>query len=148
MTTTRESWHDGTYSHSWGASPIVGVTFGIVGVHAITPTYRDFEIRPRLGSLRNLQVVVPTLRGMINVTIMNGKDLYVNVPCNTRATLCLPKSDDDVIFSVKTHRLILDNNVEVKGRDTQSGHFCMVDSVGCGDGGLMRVLRGEVLNQL
>jgi hypothetical protein len=25
--------HDGTYSHEWGASPIVGVAWGVLGVH-------------------------------------------------------------------------------------------------------------------
>ena len=28
---TRESWHDGTYSHEWGASPLAGVAWGLLG---------------------------------------------------------------------------------------------------------------------
>ncbi len=31
LTMTRESWHDGTYSHEWGTSAIVGVAWGIMG---------------------------------------------------------------------------------------------------------------------
>jgi len=30
LTMTRESWHDGTYSHGWGSSAIVGVAWGIM----------------------------------------------------------------------------------------------------------------------
>lgn len=31
LTMTRESWHDGTYSHGWGSSAVVGVSWGVLG---------------------------------------------------------------------------------------------------------------------
>ena len=47
------------------------------------------------------------------MTIANGTDLYVDVPCNTRATLCLPRRSCH--FSVKSPPYVVDG-IEVEGR--------------------------------
>merc|ERR1712147_238611 len=91
---TRESWHDGTYSHAWGASPIVGVAWSIMGIHQTAPGFSSFVVKPKLGSLAHASITVPTLRGYINVTASAGA-LMVQVPCNSFATLCLPRSAFD-----------------------------------------------------
>ena len=44
-TMTRESWHAGTYSHEWGTSAIVGVVWGLMGVHQTSPGFRTFQAR-------------------------------------------------------------------------------------------------------
>ena len=47
---TRESWHDGTYSHGWGSSAIVGVSWGLMGVHELTAGWATFLVKPKLGA--------------------------------------------------------------------------------------------------
>ena len=42
LTMTRESWHDGTYSHGWGSSAIVGVSLGVIGLHQTAPAFAAF----------------------------------------------------------------------------------------------------------
>merc|ERR1719272_2107695 len=39
LTMTRESWHDGTYSHEWGTSAISGVVWGLMGIHQTAPGF-------------------------------------------------------------------------------------------------------------
>jgi hypothetical protein len=50
LTMTRESWHDGTYSHGWGSSAIVGVSWGLMGVHELTAGWATFLVKPKLGA--------------------------------------------------------------------------------------------------
>jgi len=141
LTTTRESWHDGTYSHQWGSSPVVGVAVGLMGVHQLEPGFRSFAVRPRLGDLTKASIRVPTLRGFIEIDA-TPDSISVRVPCNTAATLCLPLSSANELFSPSTHRLMLDNN-EVQGTALKtSGHFCAARPVGCGSSGAPRILRG------
>merc|ERR1712217_187620 len=142
LTMTRESWHDGTYSHGWGTSPIVGVVWGLMGVHQTAPAFAKFTVKPKIGSLKHASITVPTLRGYINVTAAPGA-IEVGVPCNTLATLCIPRSASDANFGLSpaTHRLILDD----KDVDAvlSGAHLCAESTVSCGAGGAPRRLRAE-----
>ena len=62
LTMTRESWHSGTYSHEWGTSAIVGVVWGVMGVHQTSPAWGSFTMKPKLGSL--------TVRFLLIVTVV------------------------------------------------------------------------------
>lgn len=60
---TRESWHSGTYSHEWGTSAIVGVVWGIMGVHQTSPAWGSWTMKPKLGGLTTATITVPTITG-------------------------------------------------------------------------------------
>jgi hypothetical protein len=136
LTMTRESWHEGTYSHQWGTAPIVGVVWGIMGVHVTAPGWATFTVKPKLGSLKDAAVKVPTLRGFIDV-VAKPSVVEVGVPCNTAATLCLPRSaQDTVLFRVANTKLMLDD-VEVKAVE-QGEHLCVAQPVSCGKDGAKR----------
>ena len=98
---TRESWHSGTYSHEWGTSGIVGVVWGIFGIHQTAPGWANFTMRPKLGGLQHANITVPTLTGYISASSdshtphQTPTRLEVNVPCNSVAKLCLPRSASD-----------------------------------------------------
>jgi len=137
---TRESWHDGTYSHGWGSSAIIGVTQGIMGVHQLSPGFASFSVKPKLGGLTSASITVPCLRGYINVTAGPNGALDVGVPCNTRAILCTPRSSHDLtVLSNETHFLLLDG--KVTPAMNSGGHLCLSEPVGCGASGTARVLR-------
>lgn len=141
LTMTRESWHDGTYSHEWGTSPIAGVVWGLAGLHQTAPAFASFTVKPKIASLEHLRLTVPTIRGYVNITAGPGA-LDVQVPCNSLATLCLPRSSRDVsVFSPETHRLLLDET-EVAAQAV-AGHLCATHPVGCGVAGAPRALRAE-----
>lgn len=141
LTMTRESWHDGTYSHGWGTSAIVGVSWGVLGVHETAPGWAAFTVMPKLGPLTRANGKVPTLRGFITVTATPGA-LDIEVPCNTAATLCTPRSSaDEVRLSSAAFALTLDG-VEVVAHE-RAGHLCTAQPVGCGAGGVPRALRTQ-----
>ena len=143
LTMTRESWHDGTYSHEWGTGAIVGVVWGIMGVHQTAPGFATFTVKPKLGSLAHASITVPTIRGYINVTAGPGS-VNVDVPCNTLAQLCLPRSSrDEMLYTPRTTRLLLDG-IEVPAFVTDGGHMCASEPVGCGGGGASRKLTAQL----
>ena len=141
LTMTRESWHQGTYSHQWGTSPIVGVVFGLMGVHQSAPGWASFTVKPKIASLEHAAITVPTLRGYINVTAKPGY-VEVGVPCNTLATLCLPRSSADTeSYTTQSHHLLLDG-LQV-GAASRGGHLCAAEAVGCSAGGSPRRLSAK-----
>jgi hypothetical protein len=164
LTMTRESWHDGTYSHGWGASAVVGVAMGVLGVHQTAPAFANFTVVPKLGPLARASGVVPTIRGFINVTATAATGAVdVTVPCGALATLCTPRSAADNYggrsssnssssSSSKAHRddnnhglttaafaLTIDD-AEVDAVEL-AGHLCASQPVGCGAGGAPRRVR-------
>jgi hypothetical protein len=145
LTMTRESWHAGTYSHGWGTSPLLGITWGLMGVHQLEPAWASFLVAPKLGSLANATIRVPTIRGFINVTAAPAA-VDVQVPCNSVATLCAPRSAADGVAaappSAATHALFLDG-VEQRDADFARvpGHACVARGLGCAGSGRAWELR-------
>ena len=142
LTMTRESWHDGTYSHQWGASAIVGVVWGLMGVHVTSPGWGTFTVKPKLGGLGSGDLKIPTMRGFISVQAKAG-EVAVAVPCNSMATLCVPRAaaDGGALFTPLNARLLLDG-AEV-GATTSGGHLCAAQPVGCGAAGAPRRLTAQ-----
>ena len=138
LTMTRESWHDGTYSHEWGASPIVGVAWGLLGVHQTAPAFATFTVKPKLGALDHASISVPTIRGPVNVTAHAAGALDVHVPCGALATLCLPRSARDSSSAAAT-ALLLDG--AAVPAVASGGHLCAGRAVSCGAAGAPRRLR-------
>jgi hypothetical protein len=101
-----------------------------MGVHQTAPGWATFTVKPKLGSLDHGSIIVPTLRGYINVTTKPG-EVEVGVPCNSMATLCLPRSAQDAfLYTPESHQLLLDG-VEVPAISTGS-HLCAIQKVSCG----------------
>jgi alpha-L-rhamnosidase len=145
LTMTRESWHSGTYSHEWGTSAIVGVAWGIMGVHQTSPGWGNFTMKPKLGGLTHATIKVPTLTGYITATA-TPTTLEVEVPCNSAAQLCLPRSTEDTAKRALLGALEapLSMNLQLDGGAVASfvegGHVCTSEPVGCGAGGAARLL--------
>jgi hypothetical protein len=114
-----------------------------MGVHPTSPGFETFTVRSKLGSLRTASITIPTLRGYIAVNASAGV-VEVNVPCNTRATLCLPRSSLDAggLYTLSTTQLLLDG-VQVSGV-TSGTHLCVAEPVGCGASGAARRLTAAV----
>jgi hypothetical protein len=143
LTMTRESWHDGTYSHQWGASAVAGVVWGLMGVHQTAPGFATFTVRPKLGGLDSATIKIPSLRGYITVTAPKEGGLEVTVPCNSVATLCMPRStrDNGVLLTLLSHHLLLDGT-EIEAV-AAGGHLCTARGVGCGAGGAARQINAR-----
>jgi len=152
LTMTRESWHSGTYSHEWGTGAIAGVVWGIMGIHQTAPAWANFTMKPKLGGLKHATITVPTLTGYITATATPTR-LEVNVPCNSAAKLCLPRSTADTAQRIAkgaglanseekpVHTELLLDGATVESV-VDGGHLCTHESlaVGCGASGAARVL--------
>jgi len=147
LSMTRESWHAGTYSHEWGTAALEGVVWGIMGIHQTAPAWGSFTMKPKLGSLTTAKIIVPAITGYIHATA-TPKSLSVRVPCNSAATLCLPRSAADTA----ARRSAAGNNNDAPLQATltldgaevlgyvDGGHLCTNTPVGCGTRGAARVL--------
>lgn len=140
VTMTRESWHDGTYSHPWGTGAVAGVVWGLLGVHQTSAGFATFTVQPKLGSLGHADLTVPTLRGHIRVKAQPGS-IEVEVPCGTRATLCLPLASGIDIQAPRTSSVLLDD-VEVTA-ENRGSHLCASEPVSCGASGAARRLASK-----
>lgn len=87
---------------------------------------------------------MPTLRGYIEVVAMPGS-VEVSVPCNTKATLCAPRSALDGPATLAETALLLDGE-EVPAVLT-GGHLCAQRAVSCGSGGAPRRLLARPRSQ-
>jgi alpha-L-rhamnosidase len=142
LTMTRESWHDGTYSHQWGTAPIVGVVWGLLGIHQTAPGFSTVTISPKIGNLTSISGKVPSIRGFISVSVPTHGTVDLAVPCGVAATVCLPRSAHDPVglYTSATHHLTLDGR-NVDAVDAPSGHLCAEKPIGCATRGSVRRLR-------
>ena len=113
-----------------------------MGVHELSPGWATFMVKPKIGSLTNATIRVPTIRGYINASAAPSA-LDVQVPCNSVATLCTPRSssDGDLVPSAATHKLLLNGAEQADAVFTPAGHACVARSLGCGAGGAAWQLR-------
>jgi hypothetical protein len=93
-----------TFSHPWAGSPAYLVYRGTLGIQALEPGYKRFEIRPQAGGLTRAEGVTPTVRGPITAafgTADAGRmDLAVDVPASTSARVALPAPEggEDTLY--------------------------------------------------
>jgi hypothetical protein len=98
----REMWHDGDYSHAWGASPTYQLSARVLGVRPASPGFKAIEIRPNPGDLRWAKGSVPTPKGPIEVSWQNPPDgrfgFSVRAPDGVACRLYLPGSAKPIDF--------------------------------------------------
>ena len=76
LTTLWEGWDigsrtygGGTYNHAWSGGSLTILSQYIGGISTQEPRFKRFEVNPQLGSLRSLCVTVPTVFGVIDLTV-------------------------------------------------------------------------------
>lgn len=94
-----EAWTRGekpnlSWSHPWASAPATAIAQGLMGVKALAPGYREFEVRPQPGTLEWAELRMPALSGFIKVRVDQSAwqfELTLVAPGNTRAVVCLPR---------------------------------------------------------
>jgi hypothetical protein len=100
-TLTTESWNSTvksnmTLSHPWGAAPAYAIMSGIFGIRPTTAGYSTFDVRFQTEGIGRASLTVPTIKGSITASFLEGDDAYtasVTVPANTQATVYLPAAE-------------------------------------------------------
>ena len=105
-TATMEAWTTDekpnlSWSHPWASSPASAVVWGLFGLRATKPTFKEMRVRPQPGNLSSATIKVPTRRGPIQAhirqhfaadsTTPTAFNLTLSVPASTSATACVPR---------------------------------------------------------
>lgn len=84
-----EHWnYDGTCNHAWTGGGIIELGHRVAGISPLEPGYKVFELRPQMGSLKNVEAGFDTAYGMIEVSLVRkGKFIHatLTVPEGTQA---------------------------------------------------------------
>lgn len=127
------------WNHAWGAAPGNIVPRRLFGIMPIQPGYREFEVKPRVGSLTGGSYRLPTLAGEIAVSFTSAPGehlkLTVTVPENSSGKVCLPR------FNMSNSAVTLDG-ASVQG--IPEGDFVYVDSLSPGTHTVERGTRTSV----
>lgn len=83
------------WNHAWGAVPANIIVRGLMGIQPLRPGFEEFQVKPQIGYLSNVQVTTPTMKGAISAGVNNDRNtgsytLRLEVPGNTRARVLLP----------------------------------------------------------
>ena len=108
-----------------------------MGLSQTSPAYATYTVQPMLGGVDKASVKVPTPHGFIIINA-TAHSTVVDVPCNTRASLCAlvppPSAGGADLHFALYGEIMLDDAVRIDGN-----HAC-ADNVGCGVGGALRTV--------
>merc|ERR1712107_211179 len=129
---TRDEKPNLSWSHPWASAPATAIAQGLMGIRALAPGHRRFEVRPQPGGLEWAQLMLPVLAGFIFARIDSSSEeftLSLTVPGNTEATVCLPS------LGVSGTMLVINNVASVGYAD---GDFVCKQGVGSGEWTVVR----------
>ena len=129
-TISLEAWDDiykpnQDWNHAWGAAPANIIPRHLVGIEPTSPGFATMRIKPQISSLRQIDAVVPTIRGTVSVSIRKDEAcsrINIVTPANTVSEVWLHKENDN--------QTILFDNAKID--PTLKDGFYVVPSVGSG----------------
>jgi hypothetical protein len=103
----QEGYVGGTYNHAWSGGALTILSQYAVGVAPTKPAFKEFSVLPQMGSLKQIDSVVPTPYGNIELKLKNGKifQMNLNVPNGTEAIIGVPK--DSVLSNIQINDSIV-----------------------------------------
>jgi hypothetical protein len=87
-----------SYNHAWAGGPLVLLSQYVAGVNPDSPGYATYHVLPQLGMLDSVDVVVPSVKGNITVSVRKQARkperfvLDLISPDHTTATVGIPKN--------------------------------------------------------
>ncbi|MCB0689930.1 MAG: alpha-L-rhamnosidase, partial [Saprospiraceae bacterium] len=132
-TMTTEAWDEYykpnlTWNHAWGASPANIIVRKLFGIEPLEAGFSSFVLKPQPGSLKDLQIKAPTIRGSISCSLHVEDaqwNLHVSVPGNTTGYLVLPNPNKILVNDVS---VIVENTVD-KGIRLPAGEYEIICSL-------------------
>ncbi|MGF7218026.1 hypothetical protein GGR92_004203 [Spirosoma lacussanchae] len=98
-TMTTEAWDtrykpNQDWNHAWGAAPANIIVRKLMGVEPLSPAYEQIQIKPQPDTLKQAELQLTTLRGLLALSFQNESDqfdLRLTLPGNCRAVVYLPR---------------------------------------------------------
>jgi hypothetical protein len=82
------------WSHAWGAAPANIIPAYLWGIRPLSPGFSKVLIAPQPGPLKNSEITVPTIRGLISASFTSNEGSYeyiVSIPGNMEAEFRIPQ---------------------------------------------------------
>lgn len=86
--------NEGTYNHGWSGGPLILLSKYVAGIAPTSPGYDTYEIRPNLGTLKQVSAKVMTIKGIVRVSIKRGEKRI------TMKGICPPRSHAKIFAPV------------------------------------------------
>jgi alpha-L-rhamnosidase len=99
-TATMEAWDPAekpnlSWSHPWATAPATAIVRGFMGLTALEPTFRQWQLKPQPGNASWAQIRVPVATaGYFDIGFnqsMTSFVAWISAPTNTIGRVCLPK---------------------------------------------------------
>jgi hypothetical protein len=98
LTTLWEDWKiggsgGGTINHAWCGGALTLLSQYGAGVAPETPGYETYHVLPQMGPLKKIKTTVPSVRGEIQLELLNESDAFVmnlTSPADTTAIIGIP----------------------------------------------------------
>lgn len=109
----------GTSNHGWGGwMPIIAGKY-IAGILPIVSGFNSFSVMPQPGNLTSLSIILPTIKGQINLELKVKKEktvMKVLVPQGTTAYIGIPYRNDEMAekgySSIEVNDFIIWNKIK------------------------------------
>jgi hypothetical protein len=100
---------DGTPNHAWSGGPLYVLSAYVAGIRPLEPGFRVYLVRPQPGDLRDIRVVVPTVRGRIEMSCEKSREgmrLEIFSPKGTEALVEIPCDSPKEVRVYHDNRLL------------------------------------------
>ncbi|MGZ0657356.1 family 78 glycoside hydrolase catalytic domain [Coraliomargarita sp. W4R72] len=87
------------WNHAWGAAPANVIPRKLMGIEPLEPGFSKVRIRPQFGDLKSAAIKLPTIRGAIELTYIQGEPLRIVLPGNMTAEVILPGRETLIVGS-------------------------------------------------
>jgi hypothetical protein len=104
-------------NHGWNP-PVINLSQTIAGITPIEPGWSTFYVKPKEAFLKKINVVVPSIKGNINVSINKSASQYsikLISPTHTKALVCIPKKSFSTLNTIKVNDSIIWNKKFIGG---------------------------------
>jgi hypothetical protein len=123
-TTLWEDWRiggsgGGTINHAWCGGALTLLSQYGAGVAPTTPGYETYRVLPQLGPLKRIATTVPSVKGDIELKLLNQHDTFsleLTSPENTLATVGIPHGNTEKIRSIQVNGVAVWRNGKARGR--------------------------------
>ncbi|MBM4104460.1 MAG: glycoside hydrolase [Planctomycetes bacterium] len=90
----KKGYGGGTYNHAWSGGPLTVLSQYGAGVAPTQPGFRKFAVLPQMADLKEIEAVVPTRYGDIQLKIQKAPSFKMElfVPADTVAEVGIPKN--------------------------------------------------------
>lgn len=116
------------WNHPWGAAPANIIPRKLMGIEPLEAGFAKMRIKPQPASLREASLIMPTIRGNVEVSFENTPDRFIlrtSTPANTRADIYLP-------LDAKIKRYELTQNGAPVTHAIREGNFIKIPDTGSG----------------